>query len=38
MANIEQTYDAIADSEDATDFYNVLRVNQREIIQVGGVR
>ena len=38
MSDIEQTYDAIAESADAKNVYNLLGVNQRGIIQVGGVR
>ena len=38
MADIAQTYGAIADSEDVEDVYNLLGINQRGIIQVGVVK
>ena len=38
MADIEKTYDAIAESEDAKKVYSLLGINQRGIIQVAGVK
>ena len=38
MTDIEKTYDAIAESEDAKKVYSLLGINQRGIIRVAGVK